>query len=161
MGELHRTDLSLWSAQQARALRSAAREPSKVPVDWSNVAEEIECLGASERRTLASHIGTVIEHLMKLQASPASRPRRGWIRTILRARNGIEAVLESSPSLRNEVPEIIGREAVRARRLVAYDLGQRGEDRHADLAAMAYAEDQVLGPWLPEPRDRDRRRPTE
>ena len=103
MGDLYRTDLSLWSAQQAQALRRAAREGSNAAVDWANVAEEIESLGISERRALGNHIGTVIEHLMKLQASPASRPRRGLAGTILRARGEIEKVLEDSPSLRREV----------------------------------------------------------
>src|SRR5690349_11030302 len=64
MGDLYRTDLALWAAQQADALRSAARERHNLPVDWENVAEEIESLGASERRALASHVRTVVEHLM-------------------------------------------------------------------------------------------------
>lgn len=151
MGELYRTDLSLWSAQQAQALRQAAREGSNAAVDWANVAEEIESLGISERRTLASHIDTVIEHLMKLQASPASRPRRGWIGTILRARGEIEKVLEDSPSLRREVGAIIARETTRVAPLVAYELDRRGEAARAKLARLTYAEGQVLGPWLPDP----------
>ena len=47
MNDLYHADLALWSAQQAKALRSAARERSNAPVDWENVAEEIESLGAS------------------------------------------------------------------------------------------------------------------
>jgi hypothetical protein len=77
MGDLYRTDLALWSAQQAHALRSAARERHNLPVDWENVAKEIESLGASERRALASQVRTVIEHLMRLEASPATDPRNG------------------------------------------------------------------------------------
>lgn len=151
MGELYRTDLSLWSAQQARALRDAAREGSNSPVDWANVAEEIESLGISERRVLVSHIGTVTEHLMKLQASHASRPRRGWVGTILRARGEIEKVLEDSPSLRGEVGAMIPRETTRVAPLAADELDQGGEAARATLARLTYTEDQVLGPWLPDP----------
>lgn len=151
MDNLYGTDLSLWSAQQARALRLAAREGSDAAIDWANVAEEIESLGISERRALASHIGNVIEHLMKLQASPASRPRHGWVGTILRARGEIEKVLEDSPSLRREVGAMITREIMRVAPLVAYELDRRDEAARARLARMAYTEDQVLGPWLPDP----------
>lgn len=149
MSELYRTDLALWAEQQAEALRSAAGGRSNAPVDWQNVAEEIESLGASERRALASHIRTVIEHLMKLQASPAVGPRSGWEGTILRARDDIEEVLETSPSLRREVPALVERQTARARRLVAHELAVRAETACVDFGSLAYDEDQVLGPWLP------------
>jgi hypothetical protein len=153
MGDLYRTDLALWAAQQAHALRSAARERHNLLVDWENVAEEIDSLGASERRTLASHVRTVIEHLMKLEASPATDPRNGWIATILRARDDIEDVLKTSPSLRREVAEVIERQVIRARRVVRVELAQRGESVRANPDSLAYAEDQVLGDWFPEPRE--------
>lgn len=148
MGELYRTDLVLWSAQQAAALRAAAREGSNATVDWENVAEEIESLGASERRTLASHIRIVIEHLMKLDASPAPQPRNGWEETAARARDDIEVVLEDSPSLRREVPEIVGRQHRAARRAVARAFARWCDDASA-LDRLTYDEDQVLGDWFP------------
>ncbi len=148
MGDLYHTDLVLWSARQAQALRSAARERSNAPVDWENVAEEIESLGASERRTLASHVRTVIEHLMKLQVSPAGDPRGGWRSTVRRVRTDIEDILEASPSLRRDLPAIITRESARARRLVADDMADRGEDA-AGLNAVTFDANHVLGSWLP------------
>ncbi len=150
MGNLYRTDLSLWAAQQAQALRHAARERTNAAVDWTNVAEEIEILGVSERRTLASHIGTVVKHLMKLRASPASRPRRGWIGTILQARGEIEKVLEDSPSLRWEVGAMIAGETILVAPLVAYEPDRRGESTRAKLARLTYTGERVLGPWLPD-----------
>ncbi len=153
MGDLYRTDLVLWSAQQAAALRSAARERHNILVDWENIAEEIESLGASERRALASHVRTVIEHLMKLEASPAADPRNGWIATVLRARDDMDDVLRTSPSLRREVAEIIERQVIRARRVVRLELAQRGEAVRAGLDSLTYAEDQVLGDWIPEATD--------
>jgi hypothetical protein len=149
MGELYRSDLALWAAQQAEALRSAARAGNNAAVDWANVAEEIESLGASERRSLASHIRTVIEHLMKLQASPAEAPRPGWRETILRARRDIEDVLEESPSLRRDVTAIIFRQTEKTRRDVSVILKDHGEDASA-LVGLTYDEDRVLGPFLPD-----------
>ena len=151
MGDLYRTDLALWAAQQADALRSAARERHNLPVDWENVAEEIESLGASERRALASHVRTVVEHLMKLEASPAADPRNGWIATILRARDDIEEVLRASPSLRREVAAIIERQVIQSRRVVRVELSRWGEAAGVDFDRLTYGEDQVLGDWFPEP----------
>ncbi len=148
MSDPYHADFALWSAQQAAALRSAARERSNALVDWENVAEEIEGLGASERRALASHVRTVIEHLMKLCVSPADDPRSGWRRTIRRTRADIEGILEASPSLRRELPAIIGREIARARPLVADDLAEHGENP-SGLDALTFDVDQVTGPWLP------------
>ena len=71
------TDLVLWSQHQARALRNAAGSPSNLPIDWENVAEEIETLGKSQSRELASRISTVLIHLLKLQVSPSADLRAG------------------------------------------------------------------------------------
>jgi hypothetical protein len=148
MGELYRTDLALWSAQQAEALRSAARGGSNAAVDWNNVAEEIESLGKSERRTLASHIRTVIEHLMKLQASPARNPRSSWRETVARTRADIEAILEDSPSLRRDVPEMVADQHRIARGVVREAL-IKWREPSKDLNSLTYDADQVLGDWFP------------
>jgi hypothetical protein len=72
------TDTVLWSERQADLLRRlAAGERVNDQVDWDNVAEEIDSLGRSQRVALASHLRVVLEHLMKLEASPAIEPRRG------------------------------------------------------------------------------------
>ena len=107
MDGLYNQDLVLWSKQQARALRAAADAGWNAPIDWENVAEEIESLGRSERHALASHIALVIEHLLKLQVSPATEPARGWRDTMRRARGQIERMLEESPSLQREVAALI------------------------------------------------------
>jgi hypothetical protein len=150
MDGLYNQDLVLWSKQQARALRAAADAGWNAPIDWENVAEEIESLGRSERHALASHIALVIEHLLKLQVSPATEPARGWRDTMRRARGQIERMLEESPSLQREVAALIAREMPRARALVRANLHDYGEQPIADIDAIAYTEAQVLGDWLPE-----------
>lgn len=149
MPSLYETDTVLWSRQQAEALRSAARSGSNAAVDWENVAEEIEDLGRSRRTQLNSHLRTIIEHLMKLEASPAGPPRLGWKETILRVRGEIEDLLEDSPSLRREIGEAVGRQTSRAARDVAASLQLHGEAPRRPLQELCYSEDQVLGPWFP------------
>jgi hypothetical protein len=149
MGDLYRTDFVLWTAEQAAALRSAARTGSNAAVDWENVAEEIESLGRSERSRLASHVRTVLEHLMKLEASPAQAPRLGWKETLLRVRGDITDVLDESPSLRRELAEIIARQTPRAARIVETELKLRDETARRAPETLSYSEDQVLGNWFP------------
>jgi Domain of unknown function DUF29 len=150
MGNLYDQDLVLWSEEQARALRTAAGAGWNAPIDWENVAEEIESLGKSERRALASHIAVVIEHLLKLQASPAAEPSRGWRDTIRRTRQKIEEVLEESPSLRHEVAGLVARQTSRAHALVRANLQDYGEQPRIDIESVTYTDAQVLGDWLPQ-----------
>jgi hypothetical protein len=151
MNDLYDTDLLLWSEHQAALLRrrAAGELINEAELDWPHVAEEIEALGKSERSALASHIAIVIEHLAKLEASPAIEPRAGWQETILRARADIDDILESSPSLRPTLDAVVARQHVRALRLVAGVLALYGEAPRVPLDGIQYSTDQVLGPWFP------------
>ena len=80
--------LTIAVSMPGRRSRGARCEPPSrrhVPIDWENVAEEIETLGRSERRVVASRIQMIVEHLLKLTVSPAAGPRQGWARTVCRA----------------------------------------------------------------------------
>jgi len=101
------TDTVLWSERQADLLRRvAAGERINDQVDWENVADEIDSVGRSQRLALASYVGLVLEHLMKLEASPAREPRRGWKETVRRTRLDIKRLLEANPSLRRSVDAV-------------------------------------------------------
>jgi len=142
-------DLALWAEDQARALRDAARARINLPIDWHNVAEEIEALGTSQGLELASRIRTVLVHLMKLEASPAIEPQAGWRATIRRERAEIETLLRDSPSLRPTVPAVVAVESPTASRIAAADMADCGEPLKIDLARAQYASEQVLGDWFP------------
>jgi predicted YcjX-like family ATPase len=73
---LYDEDFVRWTEEQAAALRQAKR--SNLPLDWENLAEEIESLGRSDRRELRLQITRILRHLLKLEASPAAEPRAGW-----------------------------------------------------------------------------------
>ena len=146
---LYEQDFFRWSEQQAQALRAAASTRINPPLDWENLAEEIESLGRSQRSELGSRVLVIIEHLMKLQASPARLPRRGWEATVLRERANIRRLLKDSPSLRRAVAELIADAVPEARRIVERELTRRREGMPS-LAMLNYTEDQVLGEWLPD-----------
>jgi hypothetical protein len=154
---LYDEDFVRWSEEQAAALRAAAHSGANLPLDWENLAEEIESLGISQRHELRSRIATIIEHLLKLEHSPAIRPRQGWIATVGRARLQIERILDDSPSLRREVPAMVAVELPRTARLVGRLLQGHGEgsaDLAARLGAASYTPEQVLDDWFPEARSR-------
>ena len=108
-------DVYLWSQQQTRLLREAAAAGSSLPLDWENVAEEIESVGRSELSSVESALVRVIEHLLKLEYSPAAELRRGWRSSVREHRSRILREIKASPSLRSKIdlPDVYrdGREA--------------------------------------------------
>jgi len=152
--QLYEQDFVRWAETQADALRDAARSGANLPLDWDNLIEEVESLARSERRELKSRLATVIEHLLKLEHSPAARPRAGWIETVIRERGEIERLLEDSPSLKAEVASMVEREKRRVASSAFKALKAHGEVNQAVLTKVLgahYDADQVLGDWLPEP----------
>lgn len=103
--ELYERDYYAWIQNQVTALR----ERRVKEIDWANVAEEIEDLGKSEKRSIESRIGRIIEHLLKLGYAPApmkSLNKRGWELSIREARRQIRRRLSESPSLRRKTLEM-------------------------------------------------------
>jgi Domain of unknown function DUF29 len=115
--ELYDRDYYAWIQHQVQALRERRIED----VDWANAAEEIEDLGKSERRGIRSQLAKLLEHLLKLQYSrgtPQANNRRGLKLSIRGARIAIEDLLNDSPSLRSQLPEMLA-QAYRTARLEA------------------------------------------
>ena len=149
---LYDEDFFAWTKQQAKALRAAVRNRANQPLDWENLAEEIEGLGASERSALGSHIMRIIQHFAKLEFSTAVEPRNGWRRTIRLARLQAEKRLQDNPSLRRELRRIVERETRRGIEYAIADLEERGEIDEVDANALRrvrYSAEQVLGDWFP------------
>jgi hypothetical protein len=89
---LYDEDFVRWTEEQAAALRQA--KGSNLPLDWENLAEEIESLGRSDWRELRSQVTGFLRHLLKLEALHAAEPGADWRSTIREARSEIEGVLE-------------------------------------------------------------------
>jgi len=92
------SDIVAWATQQAALLK--ARRFSEV--DWEQVIEEIEDVAGRHRDELLGRMTTMIEHWLKLEFSPATDPRRGWIATLSREGDEIRDLLQRFPSLRTD-----------------------------------------------------------
>jgi len=102
-GDLHDTDLSIWSAEQARLLSQRRFED----LDIANLIDELETMGASERNEVSNRLATILEHLLKLRYGLQRNPERGWFETVQTQRDDLESVLRISPSLRSRIPELV------------------------------------------------------
>ena len=158
-------DFNAWALEQAEALRAvrhrvtgegsapAGLDDLLRALDWDNLAEEVEGLARRDRRELASRIALIIEHLVKLQYSPAREPRAGWIATVGRSRGDVQDILRDSPSLRREVPALIRQREADMIHLAIRSLVDRGELPEPAIAraVSGYAQEQVLEDWWPDP----------
>lgn len=92
--DLYDTDVVAWANEQAWLLRTGRLDR----LDIEHLAEEIEDVGKSEQRELASRMTVLLSHLLKWRFQPE---RRGpsWEITIRTQRAGIERRLRRTPSL--------------------------------------------------------------
>ena len=88
-------DVVAWSAEQARLLRARQFDA----IDIEHVAEEIEDVGKSEQRELASRLAVLLAHLIKWHHQPECRGKSRQL-TIRNQRRGIELRLRRTPSLK-------------------------------------------------------------
>lgn len=92
-----------WTQDQAAKLRRAAASRVNLPdpVDFANLAEEIESLGVSQLRELYSRYVVLLMHLLKWEHQPE---RRGpsWRSTVSTQRREIAKLLSLSPGLKSK-----------------------------------------------------------
>ena len=107
---LYERDFYAWSKQQAELLRLARFSD----LDLAHLILEVEDLGETVYRSVRSRVRTIIEHLLKLEHSPASEPKRGWRETIRTQRADLDEDL--SAALRPRVEAGLPRYYAKARR---------------------------------------------
>jgi hypothetical protein len=79
-----KTDFHGWLLEHAAALRARDYES----LDWYHLAEELELMGAPERRELRSELKTLLLHLLKLKFQPGQLHRHhSWRNSIVNAAN--------------------------------------------------------------------------
>ena len=116
--DLYDQDFHAWAEEQARLLRCG----QLAYADLDHIAEEIETLGASERRELESRLKILLLHLLKWKYQPEARSS-GWIGTIDEQRDQIDTLLRQSPSIKRLVGEYLGYAYPKARRSAAHETG--------------------------------------
>ena len=142
---LYDEDFYAWSEQQADLLRAGRFSE----LDLRHLIEEVEDLGGALYRSVRSRVRTIVEHLLKLEYSPATEPREGWCETVEAQRRDLDDDLTAS--LRPRIEGELQRHYARARAAAARSLRRHGE--HAAAAALPetcpYSLDQIAGDRWP------------
>ncbi|MEN9472316.1 MAG: hypothetical protein RLZZ495_405 [Pseudomonadota bacterium] len=138
----YETDISAWAQEQVALLRSG----QWAALDIAHLTEELETMGASQRRELKNRLAVLLQHLLKWNFQPDHRSR-SWEATMLEQRSAIADLLDEVPSLRTALPEAFDK---------AYPLGVRFAAKETGIherlfpRQCPYELDQVLHEdWLP------------
>jgi len=115
---LYDQDFYAWLGNNAHLLREGRLNG----IDAVHLAEELEDMGRSQKRAIASHLRVLLSHLLTWRYQP-DRRCVSWRLSIRNARDQIEAIVEDSPSLRRELPEVVSREYQKARKYAADETG--------------------------------------
>lgn len=95
MGIAYEKDIVAWANEQASFIRAGRFDL----LDIEHLAEEIEDVGKSEKRELASRMALLLSHLLKWQFQ-SGRRGASWQRTIKEQRKAITLEIKSTPSLK-------------------------------------------------------------
>ena len=95
MATIYENDIVAWAKEQAYLLRSGQLSV----LDIEHIAEEIEDVGKSEQRELASRMAVLLSHLLKWHYQP-ERQCSSWQRTIKEQRKAVLRRLKNTPSLK-------------------------------------------------------------
>jgi hypothetical protein len=136
-------DFNSWIEQTAQLLR----ERRWHEIDLEHLIEEVEDLGKSEQRAIASQLTRLLLHLLKWQYQPQRRSD-SWLDSITDARTQIELAIKDSPSLKKYPLEQLKESYQRARRQAAK---QTGMEVSVFPEKCSYSLELVLDEdWLPE-----------
>ncbi|WP_029008166.1 DUF29 domain-containing protein [Azospirillum halopraeferens] len=147
-GVAYEDDFYAWTRDQAARIRRAGAERNNAPIDWENVAEEIESRGRSEWSEVDSRLSVLVVHLLKLLYCPELHDRclRPWRLTVREQRRRLYKRLRQSPSMRPVAAEEFADIYAEAR-------GTAALEADADLdrfpAAAPFTLDQALDPAYP------------
>ena len=98
---LHDTDFYTWTREQAGLLRAG----NFANLDTAHLIEELESMGARERRELETRLSVLLQHLLKWRYQPERRGN-SWRSTIRVQRIDAARVLADNPGLQSRMPEL-------------------------------------------------------
>lgn len=99
---LYDQDFHAWTQEQARLLKTG--EVSRL--DFEHLLQEIESMGASERRELVNRLAILLAHLLKWRYQPTFRGR-SWQLTMKEQRRRLYRHLRDNPSLNSRLPDFV------------------------------------------------------
>lgn len=118
--DLYDTDWYTWTQTTAALIRAGAWEA----IDPESLAEEVESMGKSQQRELASRLDVVLVHLLKWRYQPARRQTgRSWAATLRTQRYELRRLLRQSPGLQPLVPPTVLESYADARPVAALQTG--------------------------------------
>src|SRR5262245_10756291 len=91
-----------WAMAEANLLRQRRLND----LDFEHLIEELESMGASERREIRSRTKQLLNHLLKWQFQPDLQCK-SWKNSIRNQRRELAEVLKDNPSLKPTLPENI------------------------------------------------------
>lgn len=94
MNTSYETDVVAWASEQARLIRAGRFDQ----LDLTHIAEEIEDVGKSEQRELASRMAVLLAHILKWKFQPQKRSI-SWTLTIKEQRRLLVRRIQKTPSL--------------------------------------------------------------
>ena len=100
---LYESDFLLWTQDTIAKLK--ARDFDHV--DFENLIEEVEALGRSEKKELASRLETLLAHLLKRIYIDMPQEFNGWEHTIREQRRRLTQALRKTPSLKSVWDELL------------------------------------------------------
>ena len=142
--QAYEQDINAWAMEQARLLRAGRFEL----LDIEHIAGEIEDVGKSEQRELASRMVVLLAHLLKWAFQPE---RRGasWQKTITAQRKEIRYSLDESPSLVPKLEEARWLDMVWAR-AIAQAVNETGLDCFPETCPWTIQDEVLSESWLPQ-----------
>jgi hypothetical protein len=115
---LYERDFLAWTEEQAALLRAGRI----TQVDLSNLIEEVESLGASQKAAVDSQMVRLLMHLLKWVYQPTRRTK-SWRVSIVNARVEIALHMRGSPSLKTHQSVFWLQNYLAARKAAANETG--------------------------------------
>lgn len=142
--QAYEQDINAWAMEQARLLRAGRFEL----LDIEHIAGEIEDVGKSEQRELASRMVVLLAHLLKW-AFQSERRGASWQKTITAQRKEIRYSLDESPSLVPKLEEARWLDMVWAR-AIAQAVNETGLDCFPETCPWTIQDEVLSESWLPQ-----------
>ncbi|MFM2061096.1 MAG: hypothetical protein RLZZ507_766 [Cyanobacteriota bacterium] len=115
---LYDEDFYLWIETTAKQLKDG----NFIEIDLTNLIEEIESMGRSEKRALKSNLLILLMHLLKYKYQPEKRSN-SWLSTIFEHRRRLKEELTESPSLKKYLSEVFSECYQDARKQASLETG--------------------------------------